>query len=119
MVRALEHYRDKLLTPLSITFAFVATHNHFVFDRGGKVFNRSAPVIKLQSNATEDDHLSLLGLLNSSDSVLLDETELFHNKGSGRNRWRRSATRQWETSYEFDGHRASQLSGAGVATSQL
>ena len=24
---------------LSITFAFVATHNHFVLDRGGKVFN--------------------------------------------------------------------------------
>ena len=30
-------------TPLSIAFAFVATHNHFVLDRGGKVFNRSAP----------------------------------------------------------------------------
>src|SRR5690606_8594463 len=43
----LEHYRSKLSTPLSIAFAFVATHNHFVLDRGGKVFNRSAPVIKL------------------------------------------------------------------------
>ena len=27
-------------TPLSITFAFVATHNHFVLDRGGKVFKQ-------------------------------------------------------------------------------
>ena len=27
-------------TPLSIAFADVATHNHFVLDRGGKVFNR-------------------------------------------------------------------------------
>src|SRR5215510_8583406 len=26
-------------TAVSITFAFVATHNHFVLDRGGKVFN--------------------------------------------------------------------------------
>ena len=51
---------------LSITFAFVATHNHFVLDRGGKVFNRSAPVIKLPEEATEDDHLALLGVLNSS-----------------------------------------------------
>ena len=34
-------------TPLSIAFAFVATHNHFVLDRGGKVFKRTAPVIKL------------------------------------------------------------------------
>jgi hypothetical protein len=32
--------RDRYRTPLSIAFAFVATHNHFVLDRGGKVFNR-------------------------------------------------------------------------------
>ena len=56
----------KLRRPLSITFAFVATHNHFVLDRGGKVFNRSAPVIKLPEGATEDEHLALLGVLNSS-----------------------------------------------------
>ena len=48
-------------TPLSIAFAFVATHNHFVLDRGGKVFNRSAPIIKLPADATEDDCLALLG----------------------------------------------------------
>ena len=61
-----ELYREKLTTPLTITFAFVATHNHFVLDRGGKVFNRSAPVIKLAADATEDDHFDLLGILNSS-----------------------------------------------------
>ena len=59
-------YHERLRTPLSIAFAFVATHNHFVLDRGGKVFNRSAPIIKLPADATEDDHLALLGLLNSS-----------------------------------------------------
>ncbi|WP_437602993.1 BREX-2 system adenine-specific DNA-methyltransferase PglX [Sorangium sp. So ce590] len=57
---------DKLRTPRTITFAFVATHNHFVLDRGGKVFNRSAPIIKLPETATEDDHLALLAYLNSS-----------------------------------------------------
>ena len=56
----------RLHNPLLITFAFVATHNHFVLDRGGKVFNRTAPVIKLPAGATEDEHLALLGLLNSS-----------------------------------------------------
>lgn len=50
----------------TIIFAFVATHNHFVLDRGGKVFNRSAPVIKLPPGSSEDEHLGLLGLLNSS-----------------------------------------------------
>lgn len=58
--------KDRARTPLSIAFAFVATHNHFVLDRGGKVFNRSAPIIKLPANATEAEHLALLGLLNSS-----------------------------------------------------
>ncbi|WP_337179469.1 BREX-2 system adenine-specific DNA-methyltransferase PglX [Hydrogenophaga borbori] len=61
-----ELYVNKLRTPLTITFAFVATHNHFVLDRGGKVFNRSAPVIKLPAGSSEDEHLGLLGLLNSS-----------------------------------------------------
>jgi len=36
-----------------IPFAFVATHNHFVLDRGGKVFKQSAPVIKLPEGAGE------------------------------------------------------------------
>ncbi|MEU0677449.1 BREX-2 system adenine-specific DNA-methyltransferase PglX [Streptomyces sp. NPDC006172] len=53
-------------TPLSIMFAFVATHNHFVLDRGGRVFNRHAPVIKLREGASEEECLRLLGLLNSS-----------------------------------------------------
>jgi hypothetical protein len=57
---------EKYRLDLSLSFAFVATHNHFVLDRGGKVFNRSAPVIKLPADASEDDHLALLGLLNSS-----------------------------------------------------
>jgi hypothetical protein len=59
---------DKYRTPLSITFAEVASHNHFVLDRGGKVFKQTAPVIKLPIEATEDDHLALLGFLNSSIS---------------------------------------------------
>lgn len=57
---------SKYRTPLTITYAEVATHNHFVLDRGGKVFKQTAPVIKLPADATEDDHLALLGLLNSS-----------------------------------------------------
>jgi hypothetical protein len=57
---------EKFRTQLSISFSFVAWQNHFVFDRGGKVFKQSAPLVKLPANSTEDDHLGLLGLLNSS-----------------------------------------------------
>jgi N-6 DNA Methylase len=52
--------------PLSIAFAFVSTHNHFVLDRGGKVFKQSAPVVKLPPDSSELDHFGLLGLLNCS-----------------------------------------------------
>lgn len=58
--------RERYLAQFRITFAFVATHNHFVLDRGGNVFNRSAPIIKLPERATADDHVALLAYLNSS-----------------------------------------------------
>jgi hypothetical protein len=80
----LEHYVSKLRTPLSIAFAFVASHNHFVLDRGGKVFNRSAPIIKLPPDATEDDHLALLGLLNSSTACFwMKQVMTGKHKGDG------------------------------------
>jgi hypothetical protein len=68
--------------PLSIAFAFVTTHNNFVLDRGGKVFNRTAPVIKLPRSATEDDYLALLGLLNSSTACFWMK-QILQDKGNG------------------------------------
>jgi len=65
----------------SIAFAEVATHNHFVFDRGGKVFNRTAPVIKLPSAAEENGHFNILGFLNSSIAGFWIK-QVFHCKGS-------------------------------------
>jgi hypothetical protein len=74
-------FRERFRTPLSIVFASVATHNHFVLDRGGKVFKQSAPVIKLSPVADERRHLSLLGVLNSSTACFWMK-QVFHNKGS-------------------------------------
>jgi hypothetical protein len=92
---------DRYRTPLSITFAFVATHNHFVLDRGGKVFNRSAPVIKLPEGASEDEHLALLGLLNSSTACFWLK-QVSHGKGNGGvNEGFRGA--EWEEFFEFTG----------------
>ncbi|MCY1059696.1 BREX-2 system adenine-specific DNA-methyltransferase PglX [Nannocystis sp. SCPEA4] len=56
----------KLQTPLTITFAFVSTNNHFILDRGGKVFKQSAPIIKLPNDTGDMPHLALLAHLNSS-----------------------------------------------------
>ena len=97
-----ELYVEKLRTPLSITFAFVATHNQFVMDKGkGSVFNRSSPVVKLPVDADEDDHLGLLGLLNSSTACFWMK-QVFHNKGGG-GIGGGLAAEEWEQFYEFDG----------------
>jgi hypothetical protein len=78
-----ELYRDKSRAAMLIAFAEVATHNHFVLDRGGKVFNRSAPVIKLPEGTSEDDHLALLGLLNSSTACFWLRQRCGSKGGSG------------------------------------
>ena len=94
---------ERLHPDLTITFAFVATHNHFVLDRGGKVFNRSAPVIKLSADADEATHLGLLGLLNSSTACFWMK-QVSHNKGSTVDgKGARQTTVEFENFYEFTG----------------
>jgi hypothetical protein len=96
-----ELYADKLQAKPSIVFAFVATHNHFVLDRGGKVFNRSAPVIKLPAGASVAGHLDLLGVLNSSVACFWLK-QVSHDKGSqGVNEGFKSQA--WERFFEFTG----------------
>lgn len=58
--------KDKLGETSTIALAEIATHNHFYFDRTGRAFKQTAPVIKLPVGSTEDEHFALLGLLNSS-----------------------------------------------------
>jgi hypothetical protein len=94
-----ELYAAKLSVQLSITFAFVATHNHFVLDRGGKVFNRTAPVIKLPTAATEDDHLRLLGTLNSSTACFWLKQNCFDKGRPGAEA--AGADEPWEHRFEF------------------
>jgi hypothetical protein len=91
---------DRVAGP-AITFAFIATHNHFVLDRGDKVFNRSAPIIKLPESATEEDHLALLAYLNSSTACFWMK-QVFHDKGSGTDTGKWQAERA-KIAYEFTG----------------
>jgi hypothetical protein len=62
----LEHYGDRLRNARRISYAFVATHNHFVLGDDARVFNRSAPVLCFACNAEPKDVLSTLAILNSS-----------------------------------------------------
>jgi hypothetical protein len=49
-----------------IIWGEIATHNHFAMVREHCAFDKTAPMMLLRAGATEDDHLALLGLLNSS-----------------------------------------------------
>ncbi|MGY6653633.1 BREX-2 system adenine-specific DNA-methyltransferase PglX [Amycolatopsis sp. TRM77291] len=100
-------FERRYRVPLSIAFAFVATHNHFVLDRGGKVFNRSAPVIKLPERASEDDHLALLGVLNSSTACFWLKQVSQGKGGSGLGRGLQDE--DWEERYEFTGTKLQDL----------
>ncbi|CAL9372561.1 BREX-2 system adenine-specific DNA-methyltransferase PglX [Streptomyces sp. enrichment culture] len=94
-------FKNRYRTPLSVSFAFVATHNHFVLDRGGKVFKQTAPVIKLAERASEEEHLKLIGLLNSSTAGFWLK-QMSHNKGSTvDSKGARQATIPFEDFYEF------------------
>nr|WP_157607027.1 BREX-2 system adenine-specific DNA-methyltransferase PglX [Saccharomonospora azurea] len=95
--------KDPDASKSAVAFAFVATHNHFVLDRGGKVFKQSAPVIKLPEGAGEDEHLELLGVLNSSTACFWLK-QVCHNKGNGADsKGARTTAVPWEDFYEFTG----------------
>jgi hypothetical protein len=98
-----ELYRAKLKVPLSITWAEVATHNHFVLDRGGKIFKQTAPVIKLLASANDEDHLELVGLLNSSAACFWLR-QVSHVKG-GSGIGRGIQNEEWEGRRQFNATR--------------
>ena len=87
----------------SITFAEVATHNHFVLDRGRKVFKQTAPVIKLPEGTDEDDHLALLGVLNSSTACFFLRAVCFPKGGDPVGReGARVSVEKWSERYAFN-----------------
>jgi hypothetical protein len=94
-------FAKRFRVPLSIAFAFVTTNNHFVLDRGGKVFKQSAPVIKLPQGTSEDEHLALLGVLNSSTACFWLK-QVSHSKGN-EGYFSGFKAEAWERFYEFTG----------------
>ncbi|MEV4372946.1 BREX-2 system adenine-specific DNA-methyltransferase PglX [Nonomuraea sp. NPDC049637] len=89
---------------LTITFSFVATHNHFVLDRQEKVFNRTAPIIKLPKRSTEDEHLELLGVLNSSTACFWLKQVSYPKGGDPMgDEGARVSAESWSDRYEFTG----------------
>ena len=87
--------------PRGIAYSEVSTHNHFVFDKGGKVFTRTAPVVKLRSDATDSDFDSFVATLNSSIACFWLKQSC-HCKGGG-GIGGGIAAEAWERFYAFNG----------------
>ena len=92
-------FRQRFAVPLTISFAFIATHNNFVLDLGGKIFNRTAPVIKLPRENDLDDHLALLGSLNSSVGCFWMKQVMMDKGGGGVGGGLKSE--YWDRLFEF------------------
>ncbi|MGW2637460.1 BREX-2 system adenine-specific DNA-methyltransferase PglX [Streptomyces sp. NPDC001348] len=85
--------------PWSIVFPWVATHPHFSLLRGSALPLNSAPEIKLSPSDTEESHLALLGVLNSS-AVCFWLKQMSQSKGKPRADQIRGGE-AWEKIYEF------------------
>jgi hypothetical protein len=113
------YFNGRHRTSMSITWAEVATHNHFTLSRGGKVFKQTAPVIKLPEVATEKDHLRILGVLNSSAGCFWLK-QVSHNKGSTVDtHGARQTTVAWENFYAFNATKLEQFPLPGGAPVEL
>ncbi len=98
---------ERYSVPLSICFADVTTHNHFVLDHGGDVFNQHSPLIKLAADCTLENHLALLAYLNSSAACFWLK-QVCQSRGTG-GIGGGLATEAWEQFYEFDNTRVGLL----------
>lgn len=95
--------KDKLHHPRSITFPAVSTHNHFAFSRGGLIFNRTSPIIKLPKDADDDLHLELTAQLNSSFAAFWMK-QVFTPKGGDHVGTKGARVRKtlWDERYDID-----------------
>jgi hypothetical protein len=91
----------------TIAWAEIATHNHFILDRGGKVFKQTSPVMKLPALASENEHMQLLGLLNSSAACFWLR-QVSHNKGRP-GAESAGADEPWEHRYAFNASKLEQF----------
>ncbi len=70
-----------------ITYGEIASHNHFSVDSGYKIYNRTAPVIKLRGRIDEADLHGIVGILNSSTALFWGRQTLFPKGGFSGGKW--------------------------------
>lgn len=96
---------------LTITWSEIATHNRFILVREPAIFTQTAPIAKLKGGATDEDHLDIVSLLNSS-TISFWCRQVCHCKGAqGINEGGKSEA--WE---QFIVHNSTNIEKAPVVT---
>jgi hypothetical protein len=91
----------------TIAIPSVATNVHAALDRAKRVFKDTAVLVKLHTEATEQDHLSLIGLINSSTACFWLK-QVCHDKGI-RGEGGGFTASDWERFYQFNGSNIQEL----------
>lgn len=100
---------ERAKRPFTIAFAFVATHNNFVFVRRGMVLNQHAPIITLHARFDEVAHQSLLGYLNSSTVAFWCRLVMLPKGGDQVGEGARLSKTPWQDRLEYAGNLLQQL----------
>ena len=99
-------FRERLSGPC-IVWADIATHNHFVYAAHTPLSDRHAPVVKLPTGAGEDEHLALVGLLNSAIACFWTQQIMFNKGQAGAGNMGKSEL--WRRDFELDGTKLKQF----------
>jgi hypothetical protein len=100
---------EKHRTPLALVFGEVATHNHYVLDRGGRLFKQTAPLIKLLPDRSMTDYQALYAYLNSSTVGFWDRLFFFQKGGDQVGEGARLSKTPWQDRLQRSGNVLQQL----------
>jgi hypothetical protein len=108
---------DRYARQVWIAFSHVATQMHAAYGAGRLTFNQHSPVIELPEGASEDAHLALLGVLNSSTACFWLKQVSQAKAGGGTGRGMQDEA--WEERYEFTGTKLQEFPLPAVLPSEF
>lgn len=101
--------RAKHQTLMLLAYGEISTHNHFVLSRDRKLFDKTAQVIKLKTDATEEQYQSLLGFQNSSVYAFWARLNFFQKGGDQAGDGARMSASPWQRHLQMAGTLLKQL----------
>lgn len=93
-------FKERFRAPMTIAYGEIATHNNFILEREGAVFTQTAPILQLRAEATENDNLWVLGILNSSTACFWMK-QVMNCKGLG-GQGGGIKPEDWHRAYQFN-----------------